>query len=58
MKIKLKIQSYIDREKIVMALANSGYDVHVEYEEVSCHVTGNYFVIFWYDNDQEKPDEK
>jgi hypothetical protein len=42
--IRLKIQSHDDREKIVTALANSGYSVYVEEEEK--FIGSNFFVVF------------
>lgn len=43
--IKLKIQHWDDRERIILALANSGYRVWTEIEE---HLTSSdiYYVIF------------
>lgn len=45
--IKLKIQNAIDREKMVQALANSGYNVRIEEEEdKEWRYRQNYFVVF------------
>jgi len=49
MLIKLKIQSYEDREKIVTALANSGISVKIIEEKDKIRIaTTNYFVVFDY----------
>lgn len=45
--IRLKISSFADREKIIAALANSGYAVWVEEEQKERHHTAvDYYVCF------------
>ena len=55
MKIIINIPAYDDREKIVMALANSGINVKVErITQESCldnHIT--YYVVFDYEEKKE-----
>ena len=47
MKLKLNVQYYVDREKMVLALANSGYKVWVEEEKIPHAISGtNFFVCF------------
>ena len=51
MKIKLKINSWEDRIKIVTALANSGYSVKVE--EKRERLDTIYWVIFEYKDEEQ-----
>lgn len=44
--IKLLIQSHIDRERIVLALANSGYNVRVKEEQEYIYKDKLFYVIF------------
>jgi hypothetical protein len=43
--IRLKINAYADREKIIPALANSGYKVWVEKEDTILF-SNDYFICF------------
>lgn len=49
--IKLKINNYQHRENMIVALAEAGYKVHVEEENIM--LTTNYYVVFEYNNDSK-----
>jgi hypothetical protein len=53
MEIKLNIQNYGDRERIVLALANSGINVRVQEKKNLQKLSNSYYVIFEY-NQTEK----
>jgi len=44
--VKLKIKAYVDRERIITALANSGYHVWVEEVKDDFTYQTTYFVCF------------
>lgn len=46
MQVRLKVQNYDDREKMIIALANSGYCVWVEEEKIPHHISSQYYVVF------------
>jgi hypothetical protein len=50
MKIKLNIQCAVDRENIIIALANAGISVHIEKETYLAK--DNYYIIFEYKSEK------
>ena len=44
--IKLKMSSSVERERMILALANSGYKCRVVIEENNHSISENYYVVF------------